>query len=368
MSGLKTNITNTAFSPKDAPLSRDPLNPARALSCLYPRVRPFHLKFERLAWFHSQAIPAAGSPGNVDAFGSGSGGDGLPERPQKTTREVLSACALTLLRLLSQAAQHHDNSGGSGGAGTRPEDAETTAKHANSANHSEDGDIPHEKNSNIDGNDGNDNDNDNKLLLTRPPPWSQAKSSQHLTGEGKANTDTDTVTVTTNAPNAPSDNHDNSRRCRSNGGIPDAIVAVVGSCLANVAQAVDLAAGPRGALESVLTLLLPPAGLLVREQAALTLGAITEQGFQILADLREARAAEASASSSPGGGGGGGDGERFSSAAVGGALTEIGEGRREGKRLLLWRLFCTGVVGGTGAQVGAHEEGVPFLLRHTVPV
>lgn len=283
---------------------------------------------------------ASGSPRSPDAFGSG-GGDGLPERPQKTTREVLSACALTLLRLLSFAAKHYVYSG-SNGSSSLPDSVETGAAHTNVSNNSSD------TNNNSGGIiiiNNNDTGNDDTLAV-RQPTWSQAHATQHVTGEGNAKTDTSSNTHANATVNAASDNRDTRHH---SGGVPDAIVAVAGSCLAHVAQAIDLAAGPRGALESVLALLLPPAGLLVREQAALTLGAIAGQGFQILTDLREAREASA-ADSSPSGGGGN---ELFNGIAAGAAMPEeAGGGRREGKRLLLWRLFCTGVVGGTGAQVG----------------
>lgn len=286
-------------------------------------------------------VAAAGSPGNTDTFGSGGGCDGLPERPQKTTREVLSACALTLLRVLSFAAKHHVRRASSGGS-IRPDNAETTAAaHTNTANNS--GNISN-----------NDKGYNSTMHLMRPPPSSRAGSTPHLTVEGKAKTDNGTGTNTNVNTEVPNNNRDVRHHT---GVVSDPIIAVVGSCLAYVAQAIDLAAGPPGALESVLTLLLPPAGLLVREQAALTLGAIAGQGFQILTVLRKARAASAAASS-PGGGGGRGvgfGGELLSGRDVGGAVPEWRERSKEGNQLLLWRLFCTGVVGGTGAQVGVHE-------------
>lgn len=281
------------------------------------------------------AVATAAPPGNADAFGSGGGGDGLPERPQKTTREVLSACALTLLRLLSFAAEHPACSGPSGSSTTRFDNAQKTTVCTKTG----------------DGTDTTNNDskvvvinhndiNNHEMHFTRPPSLSQPHSAQHETSDE----DVDAATSTLN------DNHDAARH--HSGGVPDAIIPVVGSCLAHVAQAIDLAAGPRGALESVLTLLLPAAGLLVREQAALTLGAIAEQGLQLLTDLREARDASAAVSSPGQGSGDGGEYARDVPRAMPG---EAREGRREGKRLHLWRLFCTGVVGGNGAQVGVDE-------------
>ena len=292
------------------------------------------------------AAVASSTPGNADAFGSGGGGsgggDGLPERPQKTTREVLSACALTLLRLLTFAAKHHECVGPNDTGITRPRSVETTGA---------------EYNSNCENTDTTQNDsnivivnhndaNNGRTHFTRPPSVQHEIHERKYegVGEGAGNTIIDT----------PNGNRDATRN--HGGSVPDATITVVGSCLAHVAQAIDLSAGPRGALESVLTLLLPAAGLLVREQAALTLGAIAGQGFQLLTELREARAASA-AVSSPGGGGGGGGGELLSGRDARGVMPgEEGGGRREGKRLLLWRLFCTGVVRGTGAQVGMNDR------------
>eukprot|EP00752_Nemacystus_decipiens_P007651 g6840.t1 len=272
-------------------------------------------------------VAAAGLAGNPDAFGSGGSGDGLPERPQKTTREVLSACALTLLRLLSFAAKHHVRRGG-GGRDTRPDKAEQTATRTNNNNSdtsNNGGDVITINNNHI----------TNSTHLLCPPPSSDVEASADTDAKANANVANNTRETR-----------------RHNVGVPDAIVAVVGSCLAYVAEAIDLAAGPRGALESVLTLLLPAAGLLVREQAALALGAIAGQGFQILTDLREARAGSAADPTPDGGGDSRGRGELVNGVATGGAMLEdVGEGNREEKRLLLWRSFCTGVVGGIGAQV-----------------
>lgn len=230
------------------------------------------------------------SSGYLEGIGSGIGGDGLPEKPPLSTREVMSTCALTLLRLLSHAAKHHLHSGNSGRSGIG-----TTAEHVN------------------------DNNNSN---------------SSH------------------------NNNNSNNRR-----GVPDAIIAVTGSCLSRVAQAIDLAAAPRGAMESVLTLLLPSAGLRVREQAALTLGAIAGQAFRVLADSHATRTtAVADEVLHVGCGGGGGDGVGGGSgggtALVFGALADAGEDKREGRRVLLWRRFCAGVVGGTGAQVSVTGQRV----------
>lgn len=218
--------------------------------------------------------------GNVEGIGSSIAGDGLPEKPPPSTREVMSACALTLLRLLSHAAKHHLHSSSS----SRRSGMGATAEHVN--------------------------DSSNSI---------------------------------------------------SRGGVSDTIIAVTGSCLSHVAQAIDLAAAPRGAMESVLTLLLPSAGLLVREQAALTLGAIAGQAFRVLADFHATRAAATAAAaeaangnSHAGRGGGGGYGAGGCGGGEGlvvDALAEAGEDGREAKRILLWRRFCTGVVGGTGAQV-----------------
>lgn len=117
-----------------------------------------------------------------------------------------------------------------------------------------------------------------------------------------------------------------------------------------MAREIDLAAGPRGAMESVLSLLSPPTGLLVREQAALALGAIAEEGYRIALAFQE-KVAEKLGVGEEGTGRSCGSGGK-SPGLNGGALRE-GEGNiREGTRLILWRRFCSGVVGGKGAQVG----------------
>lgn len=220
------------------------------------------------------------SLGNVEGIGGGIGGDGLPEKPPPSTREAMSTCALTLLRVLSHATKHRNNldSSSSGGGGGR-DGVRKTAEHVN----------------------GKSSDN---------------SSSSHADDNNR--------------------HHHSIRR----GGVPDTIIAVTGSCLSRVAQAIDLAAAPRGAMESVLTLLLPSAGLLVREQAALALGAIAGQAFRVLADSRPTRATTAGVADEV-------------SHVVGVSLTTdaAGEDGPEGKRILLWRRFCAGVVGGTGAQV-----------------
>ena len=140
-------------------------------------------------------------------------------------------------------------------------------------------------------------------------------------------------------------------------GIPDEIIAVAGCCLSFVALEIDLAAGPRGAMESVLSLLLPAAGLRVREQAALTLGVIAGQGHQLSsnfqAKLAPAVAAAAAAAAVNTGGFVGRDG--ITIGASDGDPRETGGIRQKGKRLMLWRRFCAGIVEGTGAQVSEHE-------------
>lgn len=113
-----------------------------------------------------------------------------------------------------------------------------------------------------------------------------------------------------------------------------------------MAHEIDLAAGPRGAMESVLTLLLPPAGLIVREQAALTLCAIAGQGYK-RALCFQARLAATSAANGRCDGSGGG----HAGVIDGALLPEAGGGGRQSQRVTLWRRFCAGVVGGSGAQV-----------------
>lgn len=223
---------------------------------------------------------AAATPGASSGNVEGIGGDGLPEKPSPSTREAMSTCALTLLRVLSHATKYHLDSSSSSSSG---------------------GDS---------GTDG------------------VGTTAEHVNGQSNSNSSND-----------DSNRHYSSRR----GGVPDTIIAVTGSCLSRVAQAIDLAAAPQGAMESVLTLLLPSAGLLVREQAALAIGAIAGEAFRVLADSRPTRSTSAVADEV--------------SHVVDSLNDAAGEDEPKGKRILLWRRFCAGVIGGMGAQVIVEGRG-----------
>lgn len=215
-------------------------------------------------------------------------------------RHILSKCALTLLGLLSQVAKHHAYRRSSVGV-------ESTG-----------------------------NDPNCKII-----------SRSGRTGSTSSND------VSSNIDHSETTGMSNSNGGNSSiGGVPHSIVAIAGSCLSRVAQDIDLSAGPPGAMESVLALLLPSAGLLVREQAALTLSAIAGQGFQTLSDFRTEKAAVAAVAGWSCGGGGN-DSERNGGSDDAAQWPGPGEGGRERKRLLLWGRFCAGVVEGTGAQVSA---------------
>ncbi|CBN79756.1 conserved unknown protein [Ectocarpus siliculosus] len=246
------------------------------------------------------ALSAAGIPsGNAEGGVSICGGDdSITDRPSMSPRHILSKCALTLLGLLSQVAKHHAHRRSSVGV-------EST---------------------------GND-------------PNCKRMSRSGRTGS------TSSTKVSSNIDHSETTGKSNSNGGNSSiGGVPHSIVAIAGSCLSRVAQDIDLAAGPPGAMESVLALLLPSAGLLVRQQAALTLSAIAGQGFQTLSDFRTEKAAVAAAARWSCGGGGN-DSERNGGSDDAAQWPGQGEGGRERKRLLLWGTFCAGVVEGTGAQI-----------------
>ncbi|CAM9152661.1 unnamed protein product, partial [Ectocarpus sp. 13 AM-2016] len=246
------------------------------------------------------ALSATGIPsGNAEGGFSVCGGDdSITDRPSMSPCDILSKCALTLLGLLSQTAKHHAYRRSSVGV-------EST---------------------------GND-------------PNCKRISSSGRTGSASSND------VSRNIDLSETTGKSNSNGGNSSiGGVPHSIVAIAGSCLSRVAQDIDLAAGPPGAMESVLALLLPSAGLLVREQAALTLSAIAGQGFQTLSDFRMEKPAVATAARWSCGGGGNYS-ERNGGSDDAARWPGPGEGGRERKRLLLWGRFCAGVVEGTGAQI-----------------
>lgn len=276
------------------------------------------------------AASVPGSPGPVPDTARGD----APEKMAPSIRQVMSACALTLLRLLSYVATNYGKNSG--------DQKRTTSSSSSSSS------LKDDRTNNTD-NDG--------IIIT-----SAKTNSENSTGTG-----TGTASAETLHPADPIHHY----------AVPPALVAITGSCLSRVAHEIDLAAGPRGAMASVLSLLLPPAGLHVREQAALALGAIAGQGYNAAiafqAKASAAAAADGGAGAGAGGGGGFGGGGfgggGFGGGGLGGGgfgggmcgvMPEHSGGGREGRGVTLWRRFCAGVVGGTGAHVS--ETVVVWLV------
>ncbi|CAN0023315.1 unnamed protein product, partial [Scytosiphon promiscuus] len=229
-------------------------------------------------------------------------GDGRPDEPVMPTRKVLSTCALPLLRLLSHAARHHTRVGSGRVSGS----TSTSTRNA-------------------------------------------VEMGERTFGRSEETSKEENVVrnVYDNEIGAVKSTSTDMNPCV----VPEPIISIMGSCLSRVAQEIDLAAEPPGAMESVLSLLVPSAGQLVREQVALTLGAIAGQGFQLLTEFRTAEGVPRQSSGA--GGGGAGSCIDFDCKGSGDDVTlpQPGEGRRRGKRFILWRQFCAGLVKGSGAQV-----------------
>lgn len=270
----------------------------------------------------SPAADPSAAPGtpSVRAEGGFDSGDGKPEKASMSTRKVLSTCALPLLRVLSHVARHHALAGsGSASGSSRTGSGGGPAEEI--VGRSSERDVEES---------GTGNAGDNDIGVEGKTELRNGKSDR-----GDARTDGSVAAAI-----------DNTNKGKKSGAIPESIITIVGSCLSHVAQEIDLAAEPPGAMESVLSLFLPSAGQLVREQVALTLGAIAGQGFRILTEFRSAEMAAQQFSGGCGGGDFGGEG---CSDDV--TLLKPGEGGRRGKRLLLWRQFCAGLAKGPGAQV-----------------
>lgn len=148
------------------------------------------------------------------------------------------------------------------------------------------------------------------------------------------------------------------------------VIEIAGSCLSRIAMEIDLASAPRGAMESVLCLLHPTVHTLVREQAALVLGATAGQGHDVIAAkdaglfalLRSSR----NTGDTSGGAGGYGEGNVTVPLSESPLSDEEEEGEGvEARRTRLWRRFCAGMVGGKGAQVGSGWEMVEGRLSQT---
>lgn len=294
--------------------------------------------------------------------------------------EVLASCALMLIRILSHAAknhQHHHQGPDkiiakpnikSGPAESVPdESADFGSDHKSAAGLESVSDaekINRDEKNTVSGKSAEVDNN-----FPGEKSASDKKSAQTDRGGGSTTTAEASCHNRSRRPTADT-NSSNGRRSSTdanvNGNgvtIPDQIIAAVGCCLSFVAQEIDLAAGPRGAMESVLSLLLPPAGLRVREQAALILGVIAGHGRRLSSEFEaassgfQARSATVVAAAGRGGGntigdntGGEGGGAIGASDGVRGeGFGIIGGG--QGERLTLWRRFCAGIVGGTGAQV-----------------
>lgn len=227
-------------------------------------------------------------------------------------RSVLAACSLTLLRLLSHASLCHsrthcetDDSGDNRGG--RVDDINTNSRSSCA---------------------GAGNAADARTLV------------DGIVTDDSTTTGWDKVEKT----NPTADGHT----------ISDAIITIAGSCLSRVAREIDFAAGPRGAMEGVLSLLLPSTSLIVREQAALTLAEIAGQGYEVALGSQVANKAEARRDDNIVG-------------RVGGlVMSGIGSGGREELRLILWRHFCAGVVAGRGSQVGTTNLDVMMREKENV--
>ncbi|CAM9203456.1 unnamed protein product, partial [Hapterophycus canaliculatus] len=257
----------------------------------FPKVRRAITNIFR--FFAAVGIPSVRAEGGFDS------GDGKPDKPLMSTRKVLSICALPLLRLLSHATRHHVPAG-SGSS--------------------------------------NDSSNDRSVMGNVCGNDVGVGATTEALGSKGGGDDTPTDDSIIDTVVKKTDN--------TGGGVPESIIAIIGSCLSHVAQEIDLVAEPPSAMESVLVLLLPSAGQLVREQVALTLGAIAGQGLHTRTEFCDAEKAARQFSRS---GGCSAFGREGSSDYM--SLPKPGEGGRQGKRLLLWRQFCAGLVKGSGAQV-----------------
>lgn len=128
--------------------------------------------------------------------------------------------------------------------------------------------------------------------------------------------------------------------------ISDAVVSLLGSCLPRVAREIDLTVNPRGVMESILRLLLPSNSMLVREQAALALGAIASEAHDVASQV-STLVSEPLFSLYPAA-----EDKSCDLAAPGGCGVPTGDDvAQEKPRLKLWRHFCASLVTATGAQV-----------------
>lgn len=197
--------------------------------------------------------------------------------PSSSTVEVLSVCALTILRYLSRAGE----------SGTQPSPANGTASD--------------ERKVSSDGSDERSGAQGSAGPSTRE-------------GDGKPLQDKMLLP------------HD----------CPTMITAIAGSCLSYIAREIDFPSGPKGAMATLLSLLLPTVNMDVREQAALTLGAIAGRGLETTRPLRARKTGKNDA-----------DGDRKGL----GSDTNQEPTAREDQQSILWRRFCSGMIEGWGAQV-----------------